>query len=56
MVLGQLVLVSDVRIKFLIACHHRCAAAEASRRLPHFGAVHGPDRVAGVDEMEGDVG
>ena len=37
----------------LIACHHRYAVAEASRSLSHFGAVHGPDRAAGVDEMEG---
>ena len=30
-------------------------AAEAPRSLPHFGAVHSPGRVAGVDEMEGEV-
>ena len=29
-------------------------AAQATRSLPHFGVVHGRDRAAGVDEMEGD--
>ena len=27
---GPIIFVSDVRIKVLIACHHRCAAAAAS--------------------------
>ena len=39
--------------KSLVACH-RYAVAETSRSLSHFGAVHGPERAAGVDEMEGD--
>ena len=49
---GQLIFVWRAH-KSLDAFHHRYAVAEASRSLLHFGAEHGPDGAAGVDEMEG---